>query len=160
RAHLVDHRCSDPAHHRMAGMGSGVSTWRGSFSMMTLRSQPLRSAVLLTSLLCLSACNDGSGDPKAQIGANPTLPDVQQYLLPPMHIARVIGWKQGETPSVASGLKISSLATGLQHPRMVYTLPNGDVLVVESKAPPTDPIKRPKQIVLKYIESWATSGGD
>jgi glucose/arabinose dehydrogenase len=77
-----------------------------------------------------------------------------------MHIAHVVGWKKGETPSVPKGLKIEALATGLQHPRMLYTLPNGDVLVVESKAPQADPVTRPKQIIMKYIESWATSGGD
>jgi glucose/arabinose dehydrogenase len=128
--------------------------------MTTLPAHFVRSAVLCGALVCLTACNDGSGDPKAQIGANPTLPDVQQYLFPPMHISRVVGWKKGETPSVPQGLKIEALATGLQHPRMLYTLPNGDVLVVESKAPQADPVKRPKQIVLKFIESWATSGGD
>ena len=45
-------------------------------------------------------------------------------------------------------LKIQALATGLQHPRSLYTLPNGDVLVVESKAPPAAAIKRPKEIVM------------
>ena len=43
-------------------------------------SQFFRSAVLLTSLLGLAGCNDGSGDPKAQIGANPTLPELRQFL--------------------------------------------------------------------------------
>src|SRR5215510_5311155 len=85
---------------------------------------------------------------------------MQQFLLPPMHIAKVVGWKKGETPSVTQGLKIEALASGLQHPRSLYTLPNGDVLVVESKAPPAAAIKRPKEIVIRYVESWATSGGD
>jgi hypothetical protein len=76
-----------------------------------------------------------------------------------MHIARVVGWKKGETPSVTKGLKIEALATGLQHPRSLYTLPNGDVLVVESKAPKAAAIKRPKEIGMGFIESWATSGG-
>jgi glucose/arabinose dehydrogenase len=121
----------------------------------------LALALLSAPLLCLAGCNDGSGDPNAQIGPNPKLPDIQQYLLPPMHIARVVGWKnKDETPSVAKGLAIHAFATGLQHPRQPYVLPNGDVLVVESKAPKADPIKRPKQIVMSYVESWATSGGD
>ena len=111
-------------------------------------------------LLTLAGCNDGSGDPNAEIGPNPPLPALQQYLLPPMHIAKVVGWKHGETPKVPQGLKIEPLATGLQHPRSLYTLPNGDVLVVESKAPKAAAIKRPKEIVMGYIESWATSGGN
>jgi glucose/arabinose dehydrogenase len=127
---------------------------------MMMRARFLRSILVCGSLLCLAGCNDGGGDPKAQIGANPPLPELQQYLLPPMHIAKVVGWKKGETPTVAQGLKIEPLATGLQHPRSLYTLPNGDVLVVESKAPPAAAIKRPKEIVMGYIESWATSGGN
>jgi glucose/arabinose dehydrogenase len=118
----------------------------------------LGAALLCGALLCLGGCNDGSGDPNAEIGANPTLPNLQQYLFPPIHIAKVVGWKKGETPSVAQGLKIEPLATGLQHPRSLYTLPNGDVLVVESKAPKAAAIKRPKDIVMGYVESWATSG--
>lgn len=120
----------------------------------------LARALVCSSLLCLAGCDDGSGDPKAQIGANPKLPDIQQYWLPPMHIARIVGWKKGETPTVAQGLQAKAFATGLQHPRFLYVLPNGDVLVVESKAPTSAPIKRPKEIVMGYIESWATSGGD
>ena len=77
-----------------------------------------------------------------------------------MHVASVVGWKPGETPTVADGLQIKALAAGLQHPRSLYVLPNGDILVVESKAPGTEPIKRPKDFIMKWVESWATSGGD
>ena len=87
------------------------------------------------------------------------LPPPQQYLLPPMRLARVVGWKQGETPTVALGLKIEPLAEGLEHPRSVYVLPNGDILVVESKSPNVQPIRRPKDIVMGWIELWVTSGG-
>ncbi|WP_035674996.1 PQQ-dependent sugar dehydrogenase [Bradyrhizobium liaoningense] len=117
-------------------------------------------ALLCSSLLFLAGCNDGSGDPRAQVGANPTLPDIQQYLVPPIHIARIVGWKKDETPTVAQALQAKAFATGLQHPRSLYVLPNGDVLVVESKAPKGAPIKRPKEIVMGFVESWATSGGD
>lgn len=120
----------------------------------------LLRALACTSLLCLAGCDDGSGDPGAQIGANPKLPDIQQYLIPPMHIARIVGWKKDETPRVAPGLQVKAFATGLQHPRSIYVLPNGDVLVVESKAPRGAAIKRPKEIVMGFIESWATSGGE
>jgi glucose/arabinose dehydrogenase len=118
-----------------------------------------RLAILLAAGLCLSGCNDGSGDPRAEIGPNPKLPDIRQFLFPPIHIARVVGWKQGETPSVAQGLQIKAFATDLQHPRSLYVLPNGDVLVVESKAPPAAAVHRPKDIVMGWVESWATSGG-
>lgn len=120
----------------------------------------LRSVLLCSSLLCLAGCNDGSGDPRAQLGSNPVLPDQKQFLLPPMNIARVVGWKKDETPTAAQGLKINAFATGLQHPRSLFVLPNGDVLVVESKAPPAATVRRPKDVVMRWVESWATSGGN
>ncbi|MGY3487168.1 glucose/arabinose dehydrogenase [Bradyrhizobium sp. USDA 4011] len=115
----------------------------------------------LTAGLGLAGCSrETAPDPKTQIGARPDLPALQQYLVPPMHVASVVGWKQGEKPKVPDDLQINALATGLQHPRSLYVLPNGDILVVESKAPGTEPIKRPKDFIMKWVESWATSGGD
>lgn len=110
------------------------------------------------SVLMLAGCNDESFDVQSQIGPNPNLPEPQQYLLPPMHLASVVGWKDGEAPTVPKGLKIEALATGLQHPRSLYVLPNGDILVVESKSPGADPVKRPKDLVMGWVESWVTSG--
>ena len=116
-------------------------------------------AAFCTVASCLAGCGDAGGDPSAQIGPHPTLPEQTQYLLPPMHIARVVGWKKDETPTVPQGLKIQALATGLEHPRSLYVLPNGDILVVESKSPGVQPIRRPKDIVMGWIESLSTSGG-
>jgi glucose/arabinose dehydrogenase len=120
----------------------------------------LSMALIAPSALTLAAYAEEPFDIQSQVGPNPVLPDIQQYLFPPMHLSSVVGWKNGETPTVAAGLKIESLATGLQHPRSLYTLPNGDVLVVESKAPPPQPITRPKDIVMRFIEKGVTSGGD
>jgi glucose/arabinose dehydrogenase len=96
---------------------------------------------------------------QAQVGPNPPLPEPQQTLFPTMHLAPVVGWRAGETPTVAAGLKITALATGLQHPRSLYVLPNGDILVAESRAPGGAPARRPKDIVMSWIESWSTGGG-
>src|SRR5271156_6862783 len=127
----------------------------------------MRTAVKLLSMafvaapaLACAAYADEPFDIQSQIGPSPILPDIQQYLFTPMHLSSVVGWKNAETPTVAAGLKIEALATGLQHPRSLYTLPNGDVLVVESKAPPPQPITRPKDIVMQFIEKGVTSGGD
>ncbi len=117
-------------------------------------------AALCGVTLCLAGCDDPGGDPRAQIGPHPNLPEPTQYLVPPMHVARTVGWKKDETPTVAPGLKIQALARGLEHPRSLYVLPNGDVLVVQSKSPGTEPITRPKNFVMHWIESLATSGGD
>jgi glucose/arabinose dehydrogenase len=120
----------------------------------------LALALTCASALTLAACNDSSFKPEDQVGPNPPLPDPQQYLFPPMHLSKVVGWKEGEKPTVAPGLKIEALATGLQHPRSLYVLPNGDVLVVESKSPDVQPITRPKDVIMGWIKSMVTSGGD
>jgi glucose/arabinose dehydrogenase len=115
-----------------------------------------------TGLMALSACAKQGGDTQKQIGANPTLPDISQYLIPPMHVVPPSPWN-GATPTVPAGLKVQALATGLAHPRSLYTLPNGDVLVVETDGPP-EPIHRPKEIVMQLIQAHghntATAGMD
>jgi glucose/arabinose dehydrogenase len=116
-------------------------------------------ALFCTSALTIAAYSADSINPEDQIGPNPKLPEPQQYFFPPMHIAKVVGWKKGETPKVAEGLKIEPLAQGLENPRSLYVLPNGDVMVVESKSPGIDPVTRPKGLVMGWIESMATGGG-
>ena len=118
-----------------------------------------RAALLLaTSLLVtLSACSDPAFDENSQVGPNPALPDPKQFLLPPINVAAGIGWKKGEAPVVAAGLTIKALATGLAHPRFVYVLPNGDILAVQAKGPPPEPVKRPKDPMTSVIKKAATS---
>lgn len=122
--------------------------------------------IAIAAMMCISMAapaarsEEDNFDPMSQIGPDPVLPEPQEYLLPPMHLASVVGWKSGETPTVAPGLKIEPLAQNLKHPRSVYVLPNGDVLVVESKSPNIQPIHRPKDIVMGWIESIVTSGGN
>jgi glucose/arabinose dehydrogenase len=115
-----------------------------------------RLAVLLVAAasLGLAGCDDHAGDPKMQIGANPVLPEVQQYLMPPMRVAKVVGWGTDEHPAVPQGLQVQALATGFQHPRSLYVLPNGDVLVVESNGPKA-PVNRPKDIITGWVQSFA-----
>jgi glucose/arabinose dehydrogenase len=115
-----------------------------------------RLAILLATVagLGLAGCDDHAGDPKRQIGANPVLPEIQQYLMPPMRVAKVVGWGEDETPAVPQGLQVHALATGLEHPRSLYVLPNGDVLVVESNGPKA-PVNRPKDIITGWVQSFA-----
>jgi glucose/arabinose dehydrogenase len=106
------------------------------------------------SLLALTGCDDNGGDPTRQVGANPPLPALQQYLMPPIRIAKAVGWSKDETPTVPQGLQVHALATGLEHPRSLYVLPNGDVLVVESNGPKA-PIFRPKDIITGWVQWFA-----
>jgi glucose/arabinose dehydrogenase len=71
----------------------------------------------------------------AGIGPNPQLPPPDPTLLPTMHIAPAEGWKNGAMPVAAPGLTVTALATGLDHPRNLYVLPNGDILVAETNGP-------------------------
>jgi glucose/arabinose dehydrogenase len=57
-------------------------------------------------------------------------------LLPTVRIARAVGWPAGASPVAAEGLTVNAFATGLVHPRWLYRLPNGDILVAETNAPP------------------------
>jgi glucose/arabinose dehydrogenase len=106
-------------------------------------------------LLAIAGCGPAPMDPQRQIGANPYLPPIHQYLLPPMHVAKVVGWN-GAAPTAAPGLKVQAFATGLANPRSLYVLPNGDVLVVETGNPP-GPVSRPKEIVMNLVEKMAHS---
>ena len=68
-------------------------------------------------------------------GQTPQLVAPQSRLVPTVRPAKAVGWPAGETPSPASGLEINAFVSGLDHPRWLYVLPNGDVLVAESNAP-------------------------
>jgi len=120
--------------------------------MMSARSGAWGVAVMLL----LTGCGPKPIDPRRQVGPEPYLPPIHQYLLPPMHVAKIVGWN-GATPTAAAGLKVQAFATGLAGPRSVYVLPNGDVLVVESGGPPPPSPSRPKDIVMNWVEKMSHS---
>lgn len=70
------------------------------------------------------------------MGATPTISKPRETLLPTLNVAKPIGWKDGEAPTPAPGLAVNAFAAGLDHPRWMLLLPNGDVLVAETNAPP------------------------
>ena len=96
------------------------------------------------SLSVLAACaRDNALPSSAGFGPAPTLPAPKAGLVPTIRTARPVGWAAGETPTAAPGLAVGAFARGLQHPRWIYVLPNGDVLVAESNAPPRPATQRP-----------------
>src|SRR6478609_8878718 len=98
----------------------------------------------------LSACGDGAKLPDhAGIGPNPTIPPPNTTLIPTVNIAAAKGWPEGTQPTPASDLAVNAYATGLDHPRWLYVLPNGDVLVAETNGP-----HRPDDG--KGIKAWVT----
>ncbi|QHJ01366.1 sorbosone dehydrogenase family protein [Xylophilus rhododendri] len=92
------------------------------------------------SLACLlAACGEHALLPEsAGIGPSPTLPAPTKPLIPTLHIAPAKGWRDGAMPQPVAGTVLTKFAEGLEHPRWVYVLPNGDVLVAESDAPAKD----------------------
>ncbi|MEZ5832041.1 MAG: sorbosone dehydrogenase family protein [Dongiaceae bacterium] len=100
-----------------------------------MRTSHLATLILLT--LPLVACGETAKLPiEAGIGPNPTLPEPNETLIPTVNIAPATGWPNGGNPVAAKGLSVNALASGLDHPRWLYVLPNGDVLVAETNAPP------------------------
>ena len=94
-------------------------------------------------------------DRASQIGPNPVLPEPNAYLVPPMHVAKAVGWADAETPTVPDGYKVEAIAKGLEHPRQPYVLPNGDILVVESNGPGVEPVERPKDLIMGWVQKFA-----
>ncbi len=108
----------------------------------------------------ITGCGEQSNiDPRQQVGRDPTLPAAQNFLVPPMKVPNGVGWQGDGHPTVASGLKIEKIAGNLLHPRQLLTLPNGDVLVVESNGPGTEPVTTPKQLISGMVKSGSGKGG-
>jgi glucose/arabinose dehydrogenase len=84
----------------------------------------------------LTACGSAATLPvSAGMGPHPVLPAPKKSLIPTVNVAEAIGWRGDAKPTPASGLAVSAFATQLDHPRWLYELPNGDVLVAETNAP-------------------------
>ncbi len=98
--------------------------------------QRLSTLLIGLSFVALLACSAPAKSPASLgVGANPDLPAPQQSLIPTVNIATAIGWPANTTPIAATDLIVSSFARDLDHPRWLYVLPNGDVLVAETNAP-------------------------
>ena len=138
---------------------------RQNHDRQTTRNHPRRKAAFLAGsalvLLAVAGCSDDNSDfdISRQIGPNPYLPEQSAAILPDLKVAEVIGWKDGETPKVAEGLTVTAYAKDLVNPRRVYTLPNGDVLAVQSRGPAGEAPTRPKDIIRGWIMSIAHGGG-
>ncbi|MCX4064112.1 sorbosone dehydrogenase family protein [Pseudomonas sp. S1Bt30] len=119
-----------------------------------------RLALLIMLAGTLAACGESS---TLQIsdgtGPSPKLPEPNKTLIPTVNIAPAIGWPEGVKPTAAPGLQVSAFAEGLDHPRWLYVLPNGDVLVAETNAPPKpDDSKGVRGWVMEKVMSRAGAG--
>jgi glucose/arabinose dehydrogenase len=120
------------------------------------RVHSLYVAMLITGI---ASCAHDARVPVADgFGPSPVLPPPEKSLVPVVHIAPAKGWPAGAKPKVAQGLAVTRFAEALDHPRWVYVLPNGDVLVAETAAPPRpEDGKGVKGAVMKLLMKKAGS---
>jgi glucose/arabinose dehydrogenase len=106
---------------------------------------PIRCLLPVLLLGCL--CCTGRAQSLIETGPQPTLPAPQERWIPTVNVAPAVGWPEGTAPRAAPDLDVTAFARGLDHPRWLYVLPNGDVLVAETNAPP-----KPAQ--KKSLRNW------
>ena len=133
---------------------------------MPLMATRIRFAIQMLPAAALCACTSvGPTDtgpvasPVTSIGPNPTIPAPVKKLIPTVQVAEAKGWPAGLKPTPATEVEVNAFATGLSHPRWVYVLPNGDVLVAEANAPERpDEGKGIKGKVMKTMMGKAGAG--
>lgn len=94
----------------------------------------------------------------AVAGEDPTLAEPREEAFPTVNIAEPIGWEEGEFPTAADGLVVTRFADGLDHPRIIYTLPNGDVLAAQTNRPPSDAPKGLEGLITGWLFKKAGAG--
>ena len=123
---------------------------------------PCAAFVAVVIAACASVGPTDTGpveSPATSVGPNPTLPEPDKQTIPIVQIAEAKGWPTGSLPTPASDTKVNAFATGFVHPRWLYVLPNGDVLVAETNAPDRpDEGKSIKGKVMKAMQKKAGAG--
>ncbi|MGB6922204.1 MAG: sorbosone dehydrogenase family protein [Methyloceanibacter sp.] len=118
---------------------------------------------LLAGLLALSlaGCGDSATLSEEEgTGPNPQLPPPKLTLFPTVSLAPARGWPDGSAPVPAAGFSVGAFASGLDHPRWLYVLPNGDVLVAETNTPPSDSPRDFMGVAMAVVMSIVGAGGD
>jgi glucose/arabinose dehydrogenase len=96
----------------------------------------MRIAFVPVALAILALSLPATAEEQPGVGPSPKLPEPQHSLFPTIHVAPVTGWPDGGKPTAGEGLSVTAFASGLEHPRWLYALPTGDILVAETNAPP------------------------
>lgn len=121
---------------------------------------PLATLFSIAAVTLLVGCGDSAKLPEtAGFGPTPQLPAPNKTMIPTVHIAPAKGWDNGKTPVAGEGMRVAAFADKLDHPRWLYVLPNGDVLVAETNAPPKpEDSKGIRGWVMKKVMSRAGAG--
>lgn len=116
------------------------------------------NALTVTTTVLLSACSHEAQLPvSAGIGEDPQLPEPTPETVPTLNVAEAEGWPEGRQPRPAPGTEVTEFADDLLNPRWLYELPNGDVLVAESKAPEGSSPDGVKSVAAGLVKGQATS---
>lgn len=94
--------------------------------------------LVLVAAFVLASCGEPTPPAEHGYGVQPQLPNPQSGILPTINIAEAIGWADGAAPTAPAGFVVTRYAEDLEHPRWLYVLPNGDVLVAESSTKPQE----------------------
>ena len=118
------------------------------------------AGIVIVACTSLGPTNTGPVEsPQTSVGPNPDLPEPRKQLIPVVQVAEAKGWPAGLKPTPATEAAVNAFATGLVHPRWLYVLPNGDVLVAETNAPERpDEGKGIKGKVMKKMQGKAGAG--
>ena len=110
----------------------------------------LSKAAWILAVAAIAGCGGMARHPVSSgIGPDPKLPPPEETLIPVVNVAEVVGWAEGQGPEPAPGLKVAAFARGLEHPRWLHVLPNGDVLVAETNKP-----AKPEDAPGRGIRGW------
>jgi glucose/arabinose dehydrogenase len=125
-----------------------------------MRKNPLLAISIVVLTLFLAGCNEQDTVSADQTyGPSPVLPSPQHSIIPTVDIATPKPWPDGTKPTATNGMAVNAFANGLDHPRTVYVLPNGDVLVAETNAPPKpDDGKGIRGFIYRQAQKWAGAG--
>ena len=150
RAHELERRqAAEPSRHG-ARFGITLSAFirQGGHSASPLRVPRLAACAAIASV-AIACVATAERAPSSGFGPDPALPAPEKSLLPTVNIAPARPWPDGTKPVPAQGLAVTAFARGLDHPRWIHVLPNGDVLVAETNAP-----ERPLRKELLGVRGW------
>lgn len=115
----------------------------------------VRSTVLAAlAAVALAGCSGGSSAPLVGFGPSPELPPPDKSIIPTLNVAKSVGWPQGAAPVAPAGFVVTRFAGPLAHPRWLYVLPNGDVLLAESSSE-----AKPPKSFTDRVANWLQDRG-
>ena len=126
----VVHRVSEPTkgETHMGALRNSQSAAMGRWNMVRLKAFAW-SLILIVTTSALASCGATARLAVADgTGPKPVLPAPRRSLLPTVNVVTAKGWTGEEKPVATEGTAVSAFARGLDHPRWLYVLPNGDVL--------------------------------